>query len=78
MYLVIFSSVFLLGDTRIKYLYYNCIIFRGKYLETNELKKQKKDIVCPQVFPQRYLINDQYVVGSIRLELRNDDDYDLK
>ena len=76
MYLVIFSTVFLQGDTTIKDLY--CTKSCEKKPETKELKKQKIDIVFPQLFPQPYLINDQYVVGSIRLELRNDDDYDLK
>ena len=28
--------------------------------------------------PQQPRIIDQYIVGSIRLELSNDDDYDLK
>ena len=77
MYSVIFSLAFFQGDTRIKDFTTSSYSWE-KNLDTNELKKRKIDIVCPQVFPQRYLINDQYVVGSIRLELRNDDDYDLK
>ena len=50
----------------------------NKRFKNKRTKKQKINTVFPLVFPQLYLINDQYVVGSIRLELRNDDDYDLK